>query len=64
MLKFLKSAQEFALNKGDDDWFCEVYTRYRERLDIDDSTWFALSYLYGNEVANEIQSKHSSKHYS
>lgn len=52
--KFLAAAQEYALHRGDDDMFCELYTNYREHMDINDSVWYALAYLYGNEVARRI----------
>lgn len=54
-LKFLAAAQAYALERGDDDWFCEVYNNYRPSEDIHESTWLTLAYLYGNEVANQIE---------
>lgn len=54
-LKFLAAAQEYALHRGDDDMFCELYCNYRPNEDIQESTWLTLSYLYGNEVADKIE---------
>jgi hypothetical protein len=55
MKKFLVNAQEYAYTHGDDDWFCEVYNNYRATMDIEDSTRFALYYLYGYDIANFIK---------
>ena len=55
MKKFLILAQDYALAHGDDDWFCEVYGNYRQTMDIHDSTWMTLSYLYGGTTANMLQ---------
>jgi len=54
-MKFLAAAQAYALERGDDDMFCELYCNYRKSMDINDSTWYALAYLYRNEVANKIE---------
>lgn len=54
--KFLIAAQEYAFNRGDDDWFCEVYSNYRGMgFDVHDSTWMTLNYLYMAETANMLQ---------
>lgn len=54
-MKFLANAQSYALNRGDDDWFCEVYTNYRTMMDVCDSTWMTLMYLYDADTANYIK---------
>lgn len=55
-LKFLSVAQMYAFDHGDDDWFCEVYSNYRDMgFDVHDSTWMTLNYLYTASVANEVQ---------
>jgi hypothetical protein len=54
--KFLIAAQEYAFERGDDDWFCEVYSNYRGMgFDVHDSTWMTLNYLYTAQVANTVQ---------
>lgn len=60
MKKFLIAAQEYARNRGDDYyWFCEVYGNYRSYMNIDESAWYTLSYLYGNDVANNVKQSSS-----
>ena len=54
--KFLIAAQQYAFDRGDDDWFAEVYNNYRcMGFDVHDSTWMTLNYLYTASVANEVQ---------
>jgi hypothetical protein len=54
--KFLIAAQEYAFERGDDDWFAEVYNNYRcMGLNVYDSTWLTLNYLYTAQVAGEVQ---------
>lgn len=59
MKKFLIAAQDYAHNQGDGDWFCEVYGNYRSYMNIEESTWYTLSYLYGNDVANNVKQSSS-----
>jgi len=52
---FLRRAERYAEARGDDLWFKEVYTRYRERYGVTDATWRTLAYLYSDDVADEIE---------
>lgn len=53
--QYLIDAQNYALNRGDDDLFCEVYGNYREFMSIQDSVYFSLAYLYGHDTARMIE---------
>jgi hypothetical protein len=50
----LVKAVNFVESRGDDDWFREVYSNYREFNGVKDSIFMSLSYLYNNEVAEDF----------
>jgi len=54
-LEFLKQAELYAMDHGDEMFFRHWYTRYREWNNIEDSTWYALAWLYNDCIANTIR---------
>jgi hypothetical protein len=54
-MDFLKRAQDYAADRGDDDWFAERYTLYREWYNVSDSVWCALTWLYDETVAKQLK---------
>ena len=54
-MKFLKLAESYAQEHGDELWFKNLYTDFRAFNDVGDSVWKTLSYLYGNEVADMLE---------
>lgn len=56
-MDYLKRAEAYAETRGDDNWFKNLYTGFRQYNGVTDSVWKTLSYLYGNRVADELQSQ-------
>jgi len=58
-MDFLKRAEQYAEQLGDDYWFKEVYTELRQHYNVTESVWAALQYLYGSYTADllEMQEK-------
>jgi hypothetical protein len=54
-MDFLKRAQDYAAARGDENWFSNLYTGFREYNGVSDSVWKTLSYLYDNDTANLLQ---------
>jgi len=54
-VEFLKRAELYAEARGDEFWFKNLYTGFREFNNVTDSVWKTLSYLYTNQVADEIE---------
>lgn len=54
-MDFLKRAERYAEARGDEFWFKNLYTRYREYNNVTDSVWKTLAYLYSNEVADLLE---------
>lgn len=54
-MDFLKRAERYAEARGDEMWFKNLYTGYRQYNGVTDSVWKTLSYLYGNEVADLLE---------
>ena len=57
-MDFLKRAESYAEARGDELWFKNLYTGFRQYNGVTDSVWKTLSYLYGNEAADMLE-----KHY-
>ena len=47
-LDYLIRAEKYAKARGDEYWFKNLYTGFREYSNINESVWKTLSYLYGN----------------
>ena len=58
-MDFLKRAEEYALTQGDENWFKQYYTKYRESYGVHLSVWSTLVWLYGEELANSLDPNHS-----
>jgi hypothetical protein len=54
-VEFLQRAERYAEARGDDMFFKWVYSNHREYNDVTLSVWKTLSYLYSDEVADEIE---------
>jgi hypothetical protein len=52
---FLIRAEEYAKAHGDEMWFKNLYTDFRQYNDITDSVWKTLAYLYSNEIADLLE---------
>lgn len=52
---FLRRAERYSESKGDEILFREVYSKFRERFNITESTWRALEHLYSDVVADDIE---------
>lgn len=55
---FLNRAERYAAARGDENWFKEVYTRYREWYNVSDSVWCALTWLYDEDSARMLKYKY------
>lgn len=54
-MSYLRRATDYCDQRGDGDWFRNLYTGFREYNDVKDSVWKTLSYLYGNAVADQLE---------
>ena len=54
-MEFLKRAERYAAARGDEFWFKNLYTGFREYNTVTDSVWKTLSYLYGNYTADLLK---------
>ena len=54
-MNYLKIAENYAMTQGDEYWFKEIYTNYRQYNDVAQSVWMTLCYLYGSNVANKLE---------
>jgi len=54
-MEFLKRAERYAEARGDQNWFKERYTAYREWYNVEDSVWCALSWLYDEDSADLLK---------
>jgi hypothetical protein len=55
MMEFLKRAERYAAARGDEVWFKNPYTDFRQYNGVTDSVWKTLSYLYGNSAADMLE---------
>jgi len=54
-MEYLKRAELYAEARGDDLYFKNLYTQFREFNDVIDSVWKTMSYLYSDEVADLLE---------
>ena len=54
-LDYLIRAEKYAEARGDENFFKQYYTRYREYYNVEDSVWCALTWLYDEEVAKLLK---------
>ena len=57
-LGFLKRAEAYTEARGDDMYFKNLYTGFREYNNVDDSVWKTLSYLYDADTAQLLKYKY------
>ncbi len=53
-LESLKRAERYCEARGDEMYFKNLYTGFREYNDVEDSVWKTLSYLYDTETADFV----------
>jgi hypothetical protein len=56
-MEYLKRAEQYAEAQGDEFWFKNLYTQFRDYNNVTDSIWKTLSYLYSNEVADQLKTQ-------
>lgn len=56
-MKFLQRAESYCEARGDELWFKNLYTGFREYNGVGDSVWKTLSYLYSNEIADQLMNQ-------
>jgi hypothetical protein len=54
-MEFLKRAERYAEARGDQYFFKQYYTTYREWYNVEDSVWCALSWLYDEDSAELLK---------
>ena len=54
-MDFLNRAERYAEARGDELWFKNLYTHFRQYNGVTDSVWKTLSYLYSNETADLLE---------
>lgn len=54
-MEFLKRAERYAEARGDEFWFKNLYTGFRQYNGVTDSVWKTLSYLYSDQVADLLE---------
>ena len=55
VMDYLKRAELYCEARGDENWFRNLYTGYRQYYSVSDSVWKTLSYLYGIETATRLE---------
>lgn len=54
-MDFLIRAEKYTEARGDEFWFKNLYTSYREYNNVADSVWKTLAYLYSEETADLLE---------
>lgn len=54
-MDFLIRAEKYCIDRGDELWFKNIYSGFREYNNVVDSVWKTLSYLYGNQIADQLE---------
>lgn len=54
-MAFFARAEKYAEARGDEMWFKNLYTDFRQYNDITDSVWKTLAYLYSVETADLLE---------
>ena len=57
-LEFLKRAEAYTEARGDEMYFKNLYTGFREFNNAEDSVWKTLSYLYDADTAQLLKYKY------
>lgn len=48
-MQFLKAAQDYAESIGDEYWFSQYYTKFRENHGVGESAEYTIILLYGTD---------------
>lgn len=54
-MDFLIRAEKYAEARGDEMWFKNLYTGFREYNNVTDSVWKTLTYLYDENTADMLE---------
>ena len=54
-MDFLIRAERYAEARGDEYWFKQYYTKYRQDNNVTDAVWKTLSYLYSDYTADLLE---------
>ena len=54
-MDFLIRAEKYAEARGDDLWFKNLFTGFRQYNNMPDAVWKTLAYLYGNDTADMLE---------
>ena len=54
-MQYLIRAETYAAARNDENFFKDLYTRYREYYNVEDSVWCALTWLYDEDVAKLLK---------
>jgi len=54
-MEFLDRAERYAAARGDLPEFRQRYNHYRYKESVRTSTWMSLDYLYGQDIANQVE---------
>ena len=54
-MDFLIRAEKYAEARGDEYWFKQYYTKYRQDNNVTDAVWKTLSYLYDDHTADLLE---------
>ena len=56
-MKYFKLAQDYVMERGDENYFAHYYSLYRTHYSVIESAWKTMEYLYGDCVANDLELK-------
>ena len=48
-MQFLKAAQDYSESIGDEHWFAQYYTKFRENYGVGESVEYTIILLYGTD---------------
>jgi hypothetical protein len=54
-MDFLIRAEKYTEARGDEFWFKNLYTGFRQYNGVADSVWKTLAYLYDNDTADLLE---------
>ena len=54
-MDYLLRAENYAVERGDEDWFKMYYTDYRKYYNVQDSIYRTLAWLYDEDTAKLLK---------
>ena len=54
-MDFLIRAERYAEARGDEYWFKEYFTKFRQENNVTDAVWKTLNYLYDSYTADLLE---------